>query len=189
MTTSQTQFLSEIAAGHSGQPIPEAKRAYFQARLRNRLFNFILGKFSEEQKNGLTKAILARRIGKKPDVVNRWLGSPSNLTLDTLSDLLLGISTEEFTPASETLLNRKPRNYSHWKSIALAEPFAGNAASTRPENAMSAAKAASSQVTIQPTPSAAHTLGNTQQPADDAASTAIRAFQTSQTIQLAVPHQ
>lgn len=107
-TTSQTQFLSEIAAGHNGPPIPEAKRAYFQARLRNRLFNFILGKFGEQQKNGLTQAALARRIGKKPDVVNRWLGSPGNLTLDTLSDLLLGISAEEFNAASSKLLNRPP---------------------------------------------------------------------------------
>jgi hypothetical protein len=96
MTTSQTQFFSEISAGPDGPVIPEAKRAYFQSRFRNRIFNFILGKFVEEQKNGLTKAKLARRIGKTPDVINRWLGAPTNLTTDTMSDLLLGISGEEF---------------------------------------------------------------------------------------------
>jgi hypothetical protein len=111
MPTSQTQFFSELAAGHSGPPIPEAKRSYFQARLRNRLFNFILGKFLSEQANGLTKAILARRIGKSPEVINRWLGAPSNLTLDTLSDLLLGICGEELSPQSEPILNQSPRNY------------------------------------------------------------------------------
>jgi hypothetical protein len=111
MPTSQTQFFSELAAGHSGPPIPEAKRSYFQARLRNRLFNFILGKFVNEQANGLTKAILARRIGKSPEVINRWLGAPSNLTLDTLSDLLLGICAEELSPQSEPILNQSPRNY------------------------------------------------------------------------------
>jgi Helix-turn-helix len=111
MSTSQEQFFSELAAGHSGPTIPEAKRVYFQTRLRNRLFSFILGKFVIEQKKGLSKAALARRIGKSPEVINRWLGAPSNLTLDTVSDLLLGISAEELTPEAESLLNQAPRNF------------------------------------------------------------------------------
>jgi len=165
MTTSQTQFLSEIAVGHNGPPIPEAKRAYFQARLRNRLFNFVLSKFGEEQKKGLTQAALARRIGKKPDVVNRWLGSPSNLTLDTLSDLLLGISAEEFIAASSSLFRRPPRNYSHWETIASpSEQSATSRTST-----MSATKAATLQTSIQPTASATEALKTTQQAFDSAA--------------------
>ena len=43
-------------------PIPAAKRAYFQQRLRNRIFNFLLEKFLSGQETGLTKAILSRRI-------------------------------------------------------------------------------------------------------------------------------
>lgn len=113
MTTSQMPFFSELASGHDGPPIPEAKRAYFQARLRNRLFNFIVEKFLREQQRGLTKAALARRIGKTPDVVNRWLGAPSNLTLDTVSDLLLGISAEELKPETSLLLNQRPPNFLH----------------------------------------------------------------------------
>jgi len=111
MPTSQEQFFSELAGGHSGPTIPEAKRVYFQTRLRNRLFSFILGKFVIEQKKGLSKAALARRIGKSPEVINRWLGAPSNLTLDTVSDLLLGISAEELTPEAESLLKQAPRNF------------------------------------------------------------------------------
>jgi hypothetical protein len=111
MTISQEQFFSELAAGHTGPTIPEAKRVYFQTRLRNRLFDFILGRFVREQRNGLTKAALGRRIGKPPEVINRWLGAPSNLTLDTVSDLLLGICAEEFVPQSETLLNQSVRNW------------------------------------------------------------------------------
>jgi hypothetical protein len=109
-TLQEEQFFTELAAGHSGPPIPEAKRVYFQTRLRNRLFNYILGKFVAEQKNGLTKAALGRRIGKPPEMINRWLGAPSNLTLDTLSDLLLGISSEELVPQSETLLRASWQN-------------------------------------------------------------------------------
>jgi hypothetical protein len=107
----EQQFFSELAAGHSGPAIPEAKRVYFQTRLRNRLFNYILGRFIREQKNGLTKAALGRRIGKPPEMINRWLGAPSNLTIDSISDLLLGICAEELTPQSETLLSQQPRNW------------------------------------------------------------------------------
>jgi hypothetical protein len=109
-TLQEQDFFSELAAGHSGPPIPESKRVYFQTRLRNRLFDYIVGRFVREQKRGLTKAALARRIGKPPEVINRWLGSPSNLETDSISDLLLGICAEELTPQSETLLNQPPRN-------------------------------------------------------------------------------
>jgi hypothetical protein len=122
VTTSQTPFFSEIASGHHGPPIPEAKRAYFQARLRNRLFNFIVEKFlQQQQRHGLTKAALARRIGKTPDVVNRWLGAPSNLTLDTVSDLLLGIGAEELKPETSSLLEQNPTNFLHADWIKLDE--------------------------------------------------------------------
>ena len=111
MTTSQTQFFSELAAGHFGPPIPQAKRTYYRARLKSRLFGFILSKFVAEQKNGLTKAALGRRIGKSDAVINRLLAGPSNLTLDTASDLLLGICAEELTPASEEILDQSPQNF------------------------------------------------------------------------------
>jgi transcriptional regulator with XRE-family HTH domain len=105
--------MKELAAGHDGPPIPAPKRAYFQQRLRNRFFELLLSKFAEQQARGLTKAKLARRIGKTPEVVNRWLGAPSNLTIDSLSDLLLGISAEELEMGSSSLLNRPPTNSRH----------------------------------------------------------------------------
>lgn len=121
MTISQMPFFTEISAGHSGPVIPESKRVYFQTRLRNRLFDFILGKFLDEQKKGLTKAILARRIGKTPDVINRWLGAPSNLTVDTMSDLLLGISAEELELSSFDPNELLTPNYMH--SDWIAQPY------------------------------------------------------------------
>jgi hypothetical protein len=118
MNTFQTLFLSELGAGHDGPPIPPAKRAYFHERLRGRVFDFILGKFLKEQVNGLNKAKLSRRIGKAPEVVNRLLAAPSNLTLDTISDLLIGISAEELDLSSSPLLHRPPVNYSHTDDLA-----------------------------------------------------------------------
>jgi hypothetical protein len=82
------------------------------------MYQFILNKFLSEEKKGLTKAKLARRIGKTPDVVNRWLGSPGNLTADTMCDLLLGIAGEEFEPpCSSSPFSPVRSNYSHFEDL------------------------------------------------------------------------
>ena len=121
MTASQTPLLREITAGHSGPAIPKPTLAYFQQRLRNRMFELLLDKFSEQKSKGLTQALLARRIGKTPDVINRWLSSPSNLTLDTLSDLMLGISAEELSPQTVSPTKPLTHNYSHFADLASEE--------------------------------------------------------------------
>ena len=109
MTTSQMPFLSELAAEHAGAPIPAAKRAYFQQRLRNRFFNYLLDKFESSRARGLTKATLARRIEKSPEQISRWLGAPSNFTLDVACDLLLGIAAEEIEFESSSPLHSDAR--------------------------------------------------------------------------------
>jgi hypothetical protein len=114
ITSQAASFFDELAAGHAGTPIPDEKLVYFRTRSRNRLYHFILSRFVAEQEKGLTKAALARRIGKSPEVINRWLGSPSNLTADSISDLLIGISGEELAPTSEPILNQRPGNYRPW---------------------------------------------------------------------------
>ena len=123
MTVSPRPLLTEIAAGHSGAPIPPAKLAYIQQRLRNRMFNFLLEKFLEVQRAGLTKAALARRIGKTPDLVNRWLGAPSNLTLDTISDLLIGMAAQELVPNVSSPLHQFEHNYSHFVDLASRSEY------------------------------------------------------------------
>jgi hypothetical protein len=120
VTTYQTSFLSELIAGHAGPPIPVGKRAYFQERLRIRVFNFLLSKFLDAQKKGLNKNVLAKRIGRPPEVVNRWLASPSNLTVDTISDLLLGIAAEELELNASSPIGHVANNYSHFDELAAA---------------------------------------------------------------------
>lgn len=107
MNTSQTSFLDEI---ERGETIPLGKLAYLRERTRNALYDFIISKFLEAEKNGLSQVELSRRIGKRPEVVNRWLGSPGNWRIDTISDLLVGIGAEELAPKSVSLLNRAKRN-------------------------------------------------------------------------------
>jgi hypothetical protein len=93
MSMSQkTPFLSEIL---NEKTIPPAKLAYFRQRLINRLYDLILGEFLKQEQRGLTKAEVARRIGRRPEQVARWLGAPGNWTLETVSDLSLAISKAE----------------------------------------------------------------------------------------------
>lgn len=121
MSTFQTHLLNEIGAGHDGPAIPESKRVYFQERLRGRIFDYLLSCFIREQANGLTKAKLARRIGKAPEVVNRLLAGPSNLTLDSISDLLIGVCAEELDVSGTSLLGRSTLEVQRKASTSGAE--------------------------------------------------------------------
>ena len=97
MPTSQTAFLSEILSGGSlpvsGDPIPDGQCAYFQERLKGRVFSFIFSEFLKQQAQNpeITQACIARRLRKRPEQINRWLSGPSNWTLETISDLVLAI--------------------------------------------------------------------------------------------------
>jgi hypothetical protein len=95
MTTSQNVFLSEVNSEFD--VIPAEKRAFLQERLRTRLYDLILTEFMEHQSRNpaFTKAALARRIGSRPEIINRILSSPGNWTIDTISNLLAGISGAE----------------------------------------------------------------------------------------------
>jgi hypothetical protein len=97
MITSQAEFLAPIL---SAEPIPEETLVYFRTRLRLRLQEFILREFTRKQARAreeggqFTRADLARRIHRRPELVTRWLGGACNLTADTVSDLLLGMAAE-----------------------------------------------------------------------------------------------
>ena len=110
--TSQTSFLSNLLGP---DPIAPHKVAYFRARLSNRLHDLVLRQFASLEAEGkINRSLLARRIGRKPEQITRWFGSPGNWTLETLSDLLLGMglelvpkATSLFAPAQSA---QKPAN-------------------------------------------------------------------------------
>ncbi len=92
MTTSQTAFLSEILGD---EKIPAAKLAYFRRRLSNHVYAAVVNEFLKLEKAGLiNRAELAKRIGRRPEQVTRWLGSSGNWTIETVSDLLLAMKCE-----------------------------------------------------------------------------------------------
>lgn len=95
MTTSpETSFLHEIV--NYDQTIPAGKLTYFRARLQDRIYDLIVRAFVQKEADGeMTRGGLANRIRKDPAQITRYLTSPSNWTLDTVSDLLLGICGAE----------------------------------------------------------------------------------------------
>lgn len=87
MTTYQTQDLFiEIL---EGAPIPMEKLEYFRVQFQLQIYDLIVSRFGQQET--FTQADYARRIHRKPEVINRLLANPSNLTLDTVSDLLIGM--------------------------------------------------------------------------------------------------
>lgn len=91
-TYQPTPFLSELL---KESVIPEGKLAYFRARLGNRLHELVLSTFLKvEKRDHLSRAELAKRLGRRPEQITRWFASPGNWELDTVSDLLLGMGYE-----------------------------------------------------------------------------------------------
>lgn len=109
MPISQTGFLAEILSGGTlpitGEPIPAGQRAYFQERLKGRIFSFIVGEFLRQQGESpdITQAAIARRLERRPEQISRWLSGPSNMTIDTISDLVLAVWGGEPSMAIATL--------------------------------------------------------------------------------------
>jgi hypothetical protein len=106
MTTSPTFNLSKPTGC---QRIEPWEFAYFQARNKSRAHELVLNLF---ENSGLSQADLARRMGKRPEVVSRLLGAPGNWGLDTLCDLLFAISGAEIKYDVQYPLDGAPRNYS-----------------------------------------------------------------------------
>jgi hypothetical protein len=108
---------SILSNPEGSERIPVGTLAYFRARDRWRVYEFVLGEF---QKSGLTKAELARRLGKRPEVVSRLLGAPGNWTLDTVSDLLFAISGAEPAYRAQHPLDQPRQNMQQPEWLMLA---------------------------------------------------------------------
>jgi transcriptional regulator with XRE-family HTH domain len=101
----QMSFLSEIL---EWEPIPEEKLVYFRERLRNRLHAAIIDAFIKRSKErGLKQSDLATRIHRTRAQITRWFSTTSNLTLDSISDLMVGLGMDfdafPFTPIEKTI--------------------------------------------------------------------------------------
>lgn len=104
MTTSPTSSLHKPL---EGERVPLGTLGYFRARNKHNAYALVI---RELQKSGITKAELARRLGKEPAQITRYLSGPGNWTLDTLSDLLFAISGAEDKHTISYPLREAPRN-------------------------------------------------------------------------------
>lgn len=105
----KTPFLSEVL---DGEKISIGTLSYFRERFRDRLYDVVLDEFfKQEEETGLTRAEVARRIGRRPEQITRWFGAPGNWTLETVSDLLLAIAKSEPDVNLMPLEGRPVRNY------------------------------------------------------------------------------
>lgn len=92
-----------------------ADLAYNREIFRNLVFQELLVAFkSASARGGLTRSGLARRLNKKPEQITRWLSTPGNLELDTLSDLL---SALDVNPASILRHRASPEASDQIKSL------------------------------------------------------------------------
>jgi hypothetical protein len=116
VTTSQPTL--SLSKPEGDERIPVGTLGYFEARNRNRLYEVVLNEFL---RSGISQATLARRLGKNPDVVCRWLGAPGNWTLDTVTDLLFAISGAEPEYRLAYPLDGATRNYSEPEWLGSAD--------------------------------------------------------------------
>lgn len=92
-----------------------------RARNKNKAHSYLLDLFKE---SGLSKAEVAKMVGKKPEQITRWLAGPGNLTLDTLSDLIFVMKGQTFTLQAKGDLaqNKSSRPHPNWlKTIVSTE--------------------------------------------------------------------
>jgi transcriptional regulator with XRE-family HTH domain len=105
ISAQQKSFLAEIL---EDRPIPEATLIYFRERFRDKLHSAILEAFlTRAQEKNLKQQDLAARIHRTKGQISRWFNTPSNLTLDSISDLMVGLGMDfdnfPYTPIENTL--------------------------------------------------------------------------------------
>lgn len=84
-----------ITSSNKADPIQKRDLFYHRERNRHRAHSSLLGLFKRlAQALGLKQTDLASRTGKDPAQIARIFNGQKNITLDTLSDLFLGMGYE-----------------------------------------------------------------------------------------------
>lgn len=87
---------------------------YFRHRLRNRMFSVLVSFFEKEAKTrGVTKKDIAAKLSRDPSQVTRWLSTPANMTLDSISDILFALDAEMKTPEVLRFMDQRGTNFVH----------------------------------------------------------------------------
>ena len=88
--------------------------SYYRQRYRNRVFSKLVSFITEQaQRDHVSKKDIAERLDKDPGLISRILNQPSNLTLDTISDILLAFDAEAEPPEIVSFKDRRAPNFIH----------------------------------------------------------------------------
>ena len=102
--------------GNTSNIEPVAKRDlhYYRRRFLNRVHSSLASFFAHEAENhGATKALIAKKLEIDPSQVTRWLAHPSNMTLESISDILLALDAEAEPLEIISFRERAKPNYAH----------------------------------------------------------------------------
>lgn len=127
--------------------------AYYRQRQRNRVLATLVKFFSEEaERRGITKRDWAEATGKEPSQLTRWTTTPSNLELDTISELLLPFDAE-MDYCIVRFADRSRPNYAHplMRESLLVEPQRKSPTKTTESHALPGTKAPPSTTKVQAT--------------------------------------
>lgn len=99
--------------------VSERDIRFYRRLRRNLLFSEIQAFFVDRaKKDGIRKRHIAQKLGKDPAQITRWLSEPANLTIDSVSDLLLALDGElqiNIVPAREEYsIDEAITNYRNW---------------------------------------------------------------------------
>ena len=75
--------------------VPEKAVWFFRRNLQNVLYDVVIREFRRLEDAGeINKLRLANRLRREPSQITRWLCSPGNWTLNTISDLMVGMAVD-----------------------------------------------------------------------------------------------
>jgi hypothetical protein len=87
--------MQSMVSTSSNPVLPKREVFYQRQRTKNHFFAQISSFFAEEaERDGVTKRELARRLSCDPAQMTRWLTTPSNMTVEGISDVLLSMDAE-----------------------------------------------------------------------------------------------
>jgi hypothetical protein len=86
-----TTYQQQLTNGISEETLSAYWKAYFRENFRSLVHDQLLETFQHLKPKGLSKAMLARKLDRRPEQITRWLTAPNNLEIDTVSDLALAM--------------------------------------------------------------------------------------------------
>ena len=112
MTTSLKMSMNSVV-DCSDVELSKAQLGYLSTRALHKAYDAMVAAYEElAESKGVTKAFVARRLGKKPEQITRWFGGPSNMTMETYAQIFAALGREPVFE-SRNLSQRQKSNVRH----------------------------------------------------------------------------